>query len=435
MASRVRSKFLDNRILLIQTRDETMLRLACMSFVHKGCSELLVAGCQNLMYRIDAEKATVIEKIPTKSQYTIMKFNRYVCAATSTGSVDLIDPKTLQVVKTWLAHTDTISSMDAKNDSLITCGWSKRPHGPRGLDTLAKVYDLKRLEQLPPISFQPGAMDVQLHPKMSTTSVVASQTGRIHVIDIMNPNDIAVLQVPLGSGSMILMVISPSGNVWAIADTDNNLSLWASPGKLNFCESYSSTEFADVVDPVPHLDHDEGKSLATIGMPYYDKPLLSNWGYDRVFDVGKPTPIINSEVFKQSRPNASGIGEIAPNPRKGYRNQVDESGDFETSGVSAIVPKYISEKARTTNGHTKERRVSNAADAFARLELTSTLEDVPKAYEDLLISYSGRKGVADFDFESVSHEHTQPGLCLLLLVGTITIQLALGWRTTLPIAI
>jgi len=381
-------------------RDESISNLACMSFLHKNSQQILVAGCQKIMYRIDIEKGTVLERIPTESNYTMMKSNRYICAATSTGSVDFFEPKTLQVMKTWLAHTDTISSMDAKNDFLITCGWSKRPHGPPGLDTLAKVYDLKKLEQLSPISFQPGAKYVQVHPKMSTTSVVAAQVGRIHVMDIMNPNDITVLHVPLAS-YMTFMIMSPSGNVWAIADTDNNLHLWGSPGKVNFCESFNLTEFADAVETAPHMDVDDDTPFASVGMPYYDKQLLSNWGYDRVFKVGKSPPIMDPDVVKQLRPNATGMGvtQIVSNPRRVFRNQVNESRASETNGAPKVVPKYISEKARLSNGHTKERRISNAADSFARLELTSTAENVPKLYDDLLISYGGRKGVADFDFE------------------------------------
>ncbi len=371
-----------------------------MSFLHKDSSEILVAGCQKMMYKIDVERGIIIETIPTESNYTMMRSNRYICAATSTGFVDFIDPKTLQVMKTWLAHTDTISSMDAKNDFLITCGWSKRPHGPPGLDTLAKVYDLKRLEQLSPISFQPGAKYVQIHPKMSTASVVAAQNGRVHVIDIMNPNDITVLHVPVAS-VMTFMIMSPSGNVWAITDIDNNLYLWGSPGKVNFCESYNLTEFADAIEPVPHMDVDDNTPFASIGMPYYDKQLLSNWGYDRVFEVGRPPPTMDPDIIKQLRPNATSMGvtQIVTNPRKVFRNQIDESVAFDTNGAFTVVPKYISEKARNSEVQTKERRLSNAANAFARLALTSTTEDVPKLYEDLLISYGGRKGVADFDFE------------------------------------
>ena len=379
-----------------------MLKLACMSFLRKESSEILVAGCQQVMYKINVEAGTISEMIPAPSNYTMMRFNRYICAATSTGHVDFIDPKTLQVVKTWLAHTDTISSMDAKNDFLITCGWSKRPHGPPGLDTLAKVFDLKKLGQLSPISFQPGAKYVQIHPKMSTTTIVAAQNGRIHVIDIMDPNDITVLQVPLQT-VMSFMMMSPSGNIWAIADMDNNLHLWGSPSKVNFCDNYKVTEFADVVEPVPHMDWDDDLPLARVGMPYYDKPLLSNWGYDRTFEVGRPPPVIDHNVAKQLRTNTSGMGtiQVVKNPRKMLRNQVDESNVSDSNGTSTVIPKYISEKAAISivQNKTKERRLSNAADAFARLALTSTAEDVPKLYEDLQIRYGGRKGVADFDFE------------------------------------
>ncbi|KAK4695437.1 hypothetical protein P7C71_g2328, partial [Lecanoromycetidae sp. Uapishka_2] len=204
-------------------------------------------------------------------------------------------------------------------------------------------------------------------------------------------------------GYMTFMVMSPSGNLWAVADTDNNLKIWGSPGKVNFCESYNIPEFADALEPVPQMDVDDDTPFARIGMPFYDKPLLSNWGYDRVFEIGKPSPIMDPDIVKQLRPNAAGTGalHVSPNPRKVYRNQVDESGDFETNGASTVVPKLIGEKARHSRDRTKERRISNAADAFARLALISTAEDVPRLYEDLTISYSGRKGVADFDFEWV----------------------------------
>lgn len=227
-----------------------MTDLSCMTFLHKNSQHLLVAGCQRTMFKIDIDKGSIIGTIESNSEYTMMKFNRYVCAATNSGCVDFLDPTTLVVVKTWQAHTAKISSMDARNDFLITCGWSTRPYGHSpSLDTLAKVFDLKRLEQLAPISFHPGAAFVQIHPKMSTTSVVSSQAGLIHVTDIMNTEDVKMLHVTLNS-SMIQMVMSSSGNVWAIADQDNILALWGGPHEMQLNDMTNATEFADELTPV-----------------------------------------------------------------------------------------------------------------------------------------------------------------------------------------
>lgn len=230
-----------------------MVHLSCMSFLGKDNSYILVAGCQKVMFKVDVQQGSIVEKMPANSEYIMMKNARlYICAATSTGSVEFLHPQTLQVVKTWNAHSSKISSMDSGHDYLVTCGWSTRPYGNPSLDTIAKVYDLKRLEQLAPISFPAGAAFVQVHPKLSTTSVVASQNGQVHVADIANTDQVRVVHMTLSS-FMTVMVMSASGNVWAIVDQDNTIQLWGSQHKLSFCDAPRPTEFADAVTPVPHM--------------------------------------------------------------------------------------------------------------------------------------------------------------------------------------
>ena len=224
-----------------------------MTFINKEGTQILAAGCQSCMYKIDLEKSQVVEMLHTSSQYTMMKYNRYICAATTSGAVEFLDPLTFSVIKTWQAYTAKINSMDARNDFLITCGWSTRPYGHSpSLDTLAKVFDLKRLEQLAPISFHAGAAFVQIHPRMSTTSVVSSQSGQIHVTDIMNVENVKMMHVTTTT-SLVALVMSPNGNCWAIADQDNSISLWGSPNHLQFSEVANPIEYADEVAPVPRM--------------------------------------------------------------------------------------------------------------------------------------------------------------------------------------
>ena len=177
-----------------------------------------------------------------------MKYCRYICAATSSGSINFIDPESFTIIKSWQAHTASIHSIDARNSYLVTCGMSNRPYGPPTLENLAKVFDLRKLEQLPPIPFPGGAAFVQLHPKMSTTSVVASQNGQIQLVDLMNPDTSNLHQVNLTS-YMFTLTMAPSGAAWAMADQENTIHLWGSQKKLQFAEYSNPTEFSDEMAP------------------------------------------------------------------------------------------------------------------------------------------------------------------------------------------
>lgn len=40
-----------------------MTRLSCMSFLGKDSPEILVAGCQSIMYKIDMEKGQIVQEV------------------------------------------------------------------------------------------------------------------------------------------------------------------------------------------------------------------------------------------------------------------------------------------------------------------------------------------------------------------------------------
>lgn len=40
-----------------------MIALQCMSFLGKDASEILVAGCQGVMYKIDVDKGVVVQSV------------------------------------------------------------------------------------------------------------------------------------------------------------------------------------------------------------------------------------------------------------------------------------------------------------------------------------------------------------------------------------
>ena len=232
----------------------SMKRLCCMTFVDKGAS-LLVAGNQDVMLKIETAKGNVVEKIPVTSEYTMIRHSRYICAATSTGCVDFLDPITLVVMKSWQAHTASISDMEVSGNSLITCGRSLRQNGPAMLETFAKVYDMKTMQQLPPIPFPAAAAFVQVHPRLSNTCVLGAQNGQLQVVDLVNPNTSNMVIL----GSFIThFLMSSSGNIWAVADQENMIHLWGSPNKPpTFNDAVQLPEYADEVEPVQQISFDD----------------------------------------------------------------------------------------------------------------------------------------------------------------------------------
>lgn len=182
-----------------------------------------------------------------------MKRGRYICAAASNGSVDLLDPVTFAVVKSWNAHSALINDMDAQHDFIVTCGYSLRQGQNYMLDPFLNVFDIKTMSSMPPIPFPAGAAYVRMHPRMLTTSIVVSQTGQMHVVDLMNPNTSNVRQANILS-FLSMFEIAPSGEAMVLADVDHHIHLWGSPSKLHFVDLATPLEFATPEEPTPQID-------------------------------------------------------------------------------------------------------------------------------------------------------------------------------------
>lgn len=191
--------------------------------------------------------------MPTEHQYTIMRRGRYICAATDNGVVNLLDPVTYNVVKTWNAHSALINDMDAQHDFIVTCGFSLRQGQNYVLDPFLNVFDIKKMSSMPPIPFPAGAAYVRMHPRMLTTSIVVSQSGQMHIIDLMNPNTSNVRQANVLS-YLSMFEIAPSGEAIALTDAECHIHLWGSPSKLHFVDLPAPIEPATQEEPLPQME-------------------------------------------------------------------------------------------------------------------------------------------------------------------------------------
>ena len=349
------------------------------------------------MFLVDVDKGQVVEQLPGEANYTMMRKSRHVCAATDDGAVNVLDLTEFKVIKSWKAHGTAINDMDARNDFLVTCGFSVRHLGAPIVDPLANVYDLKNLRPLPPLPFHAGAAYVRLHPKLQTTSIIASQSGQMQVVDLMNPNTVNLRQANIQF--MLGIELAPSGDALAISDAECSIHLWGSPTKVRFSNISKETEFSDPqTQQTPHVDWND-MPLNTIGMPYYHERLLSAWPSHLVFDVGAPPTPLEPGLLPYLQP--AEIGQYAPNlnPKKLHRYQVEDTRATHIA-ASITAPKFLSEKAKEIPSTKLNRRMSDAAEALAGATLNGkdqTDDERMLKYSNVEIKYS-RFGVDDFDF-------------------------------------
>ncbi|KAG9237025.1 PAB-dependent poly(A)-specific ribonuclease subunit PAN2 [Amylocarpus encephaloides] len=377
-------------------RHDDMKELRCMSFTSKGTSEILVAGEQHQMFVIDVEKGVVAKQIPTSDQYTKMKRSRYICAATGKGTINILDPVNLALLKTWNAHASLINDMDAQHDFIVTCGYSLRQQQSYMLDPLVNVFDLKNMKPMSPIPFPAGAAYVRMHPRMSTTCIVVSQHGQIHLVDLMNVNTSNIRQANVVSGYLSMVEIAPSGEAIVMADSEFNIHLWGSPSRVRFAELSNPVEFADPEETPQPLDWNVDTPLNSIGMPYYREQLLSAWPSHMIFEIGAPPQKIDPHLLSTLK--VENWGAYSQNTRKVKRNQVANTRTAEKTASTLQAPKFLSEKAReSANEATSEHPISDVADAVGATELSSMKAEVPMMYRNVEIKYS-KFGVDDFDF-------------------------------------
>ena len=373
-----------------------------MSFMGKlgSTAQIVAAGCQQRMYRIDVEKGTIVETLgPSPIPFTIMRrAASYICAASHDGSVHLLDPDTLSIVQRWQTYAGTVNDMDARGDYLLTCGWTHQQYGGLSLERLVRVYDLKRLKPAAPIAFQQGAAFVRLHPKLSSTCIVVSEWGAINSIDVQN-QDVPVMRfAQMYEAQVTGLELMPSGKGFAMSDSHCHLLLWGSPSKIRFAEYSKPTEFPDPVVPPKHLDWNAALPFNLIGMPYYREALLSGWPNSLVHEVGAPPTKLDPAVLASLRKTDYGL--IGPNPHKTRRYQAENTRHLRSSQGALAAPKFLSEKPRGDNGdHEPERRLSeDIGKTLNSLAINGTSKgDTLAYYRPVEIKYS-KFGVDDFDF-------------------------------------
>ncbi|SCU84190.1 LAME_0C08592g1_1 [Lachancea meyersii CBS 8951] len=359
---------------------------------------------------IDLQKGALSRNIDYASKVKLLRSdNKTLLIGKQSGSIDLLDQNSNQLIKSFAGHSATISDMDYRDNTLVTVGKSRR-FNQLCSDPFVNVYDLRMMRQLTPVAFSynqsvntpgsAGADFVRLHPILPTVVTVASVSGAFDFIDLANPTLRTQYCHPCHSISQFQL--SPSGDYIALLEHDNNINTWSrSKGMSGFTNSSAVLEYPDFPDDEPlnsgHDIDDADFSLSSVGMPYYSEKLLSAWPHVVFRSSGtiarRKNGVFNDadQVFRSSQPSNSRLQSFQMIPYN--------VGKY---GPRNMVRPYKSLRER------KKKLLISDEDGTDKKEMMryKSLSDfeVPPAYTKLQMVY-GKYGVEDFDFKAFNNTH------------------------------
>lgn len=357
--------------------------LTCLTLAYSTSTDIIVGGTHSL-FKIDMNKPSAIQYFShDKELRFINHLSKLLALGNNSGSVDLFDPNSNEVIKSFSGHSGLLSDLDVKGNYVATCGLSSRPrrYGASGsanyvVDPLVNIYDLRMMRVVSPIPFPAGAKFAKFYPKIPNIVVIASSAGQIQFVDMYDQLQVHLYQADLTSPSpansvsgmnslyLLNLDVSDNGEFLAFTDGHNTLSLWGinSNGPGNFVSYPISLDLPEVTSQpssVNAVGLDEPYPLNLVGLPYYKEYLASYIPAERIFTKETlKTPVkIDQELLELSERNP---GKFLPyDPRKyGPRNVVtDDEGDHLKAPTKDkfnntkqnLVPKFISERSATAS--------------------------------------------------------------------------------------
>ncbi|TIC65270.1 hypothetical protein E3Q02_02279 [Wallemia mellicola] len=400
--------------------EEPRSSLEAMS-MSPGSSEVVAGGNQLDLLVLNTNSGSLVRKIEVPEFIRFLKpgpRSSVVCGDVS-GNVQIRDTRVSKAAMQHIQpHKDGLLGIESTvgvvqlgtilfvEFTLLTC------HDRFGRvvpEPLVKVYDARMMRPLPPVSFPSGPSFVKIHPRVSTSVFISDLQGQFHVTDLStSTGTYHMLDI---SSYVTSMAVSTTGNHLAFGDADGSIHIWTDlepgqPENFNAFEGIQLDWPSEVQTP-PRIDWNDRTPLNSIGLPYYDTPLLSSMPLhmplpDSSPMFNPPTPIPIS-VMKGLRTDIFPAHAQNPPENKGKRNltpsrKAGRSGRNRIGGRQSDEPKFISEQIRD---NLKNGGVNNRPRLESRVEnLELDISDVanmPKHYRKVEIKYS-KFGIEDFDF-------------------------------------
>lgn len=375
-------------------------------------SDVIVGGAaslstQDALFAVHASSGRIVRRAPSDGSVThLRKGGRYVCVGTEQGTIQLHDPRSLHMEHKLSAHHGGLMDLQADGHIIYSIGWTLR-QGRRVPEPFIKAHDVRSLQSRMPIPLTApgGPALLAVHPKKPSIVAVATPQSQFQLVDIDQPG-LSQFYSLHSSAFITALSFSSSAEALAFGESDGSLRLWTSDAyagnsRVRF-HSYPTppVPMPDYAPPPPVIEWRKTTPLSCIGMPHYDKPLLSRLDYDTLWTDASPLFTVHApldgDVLEHVR-HAHGV-LYAPLPphMRGARNclvasenllsRVDRNGKL----TPAARARLADVKSRRYKRRVRMPRQNHAPHAM------------PEAFRRLTIQYS-RFGVEDFDFAAYNH--------------------------------
>lgn len=301
---------------------EQVQNMQCMVLTPTGT--LLMGGHHKNLIELDLQLMEEINVVQVNGDNCaiLRKHPRFICSGDINGKVTLHDPSTLSVEHMIDCHSGMLSDFDVHGNQLVTCGFSSR-RGDLSVERFLKVYDLRVMKSMSPISMVFPPLLLRFVPAYSSRLCVVSQTGQFQMVDTNNSDQYAsyIHQVETAGADILTFDTSTSCQAFAFGDAAGYMHLYGASNEVQFNQFSRATEFADSVDPLQPIDiNDEITPLSIVPLPHCDDKLLSDLPLEFCKVEHRPTPPIDSLILNTMKM----VGPIgyAPNPGNRQRNQV-----------------------------------------------------------------------------------------------------------------
>jgi PAB-dependent poly(A)-specific ribonuclease subunit 2 len=404
-------------VTLFNLQSDMLRGLNAMSYTSNTQTELLVAGdseaTQSRIFKIDTVNHCISGSFHYPHTVVMMETNlKYIIIGRSDGYVDILDPRTNNILQSFKCHSSGLSHISIKDNNLLTTGYSLK-RGQFIPDTFVNSFDLKIFTAITPIPFPAGASKVFHHPIIPNVILISSSMGHMNFLDVKTPTKLNIYQADITT-YVTAFDLASSGSFFAFVDALNNLHLWSrsSPDATTEFALYNApltfpTPIEEII-PEKNQLNTKNSPFCLIKLPPFRTPLLSAWPGNMKFEVGNLPNHIDPEILRSSE-LINGILIARYNKDKfGPRNIAQKYFNISNhSNTGMIVPKFISEReefddndslselSSSTSSKDSINKQLNQSDLF---DLESIKGDVPNAYKQLTISYS-KFGVDDFDFD------------------------------------
>ncbi|KAE9386325.1 PAB-dependent poly(A)-specific ribonuclease subunit PAN2 [Gymnopus androsaceus JB14] len=324
---------------------------------------------------VNAMTGSLSRQATTPSIVTHLEFSHNILLSGSAdGYVRAYDPRTgiarnggsESMVK---AHYGGIQGLQTVGNFVFTIGMSLRQSRPFP-DPLVKVYDLRNMRALPPISFTASPAFINVIPNRSSTIAVTSNEGNISIVDAANLGGVAneFSQIDDLASYITSVAISPTGAYLACGDADGIIHMKSQSGLI-------------LLEPLPELEWTDSTPLNSIGLPHYKTQLLSAWTphFSASKNISYPPPQkIPTQILNTMKMNDNVAYAPLPKELRGRRNVV-------VTGKRKMGGRFRSGKSGAGENEPETPMFDYTGD------------DVPKNYRHVEIEYS-KFGVEDFDF-------------------------------------